>query len=641
MPPKHRIQKQIIELQLQDTAQAYPIQEATAALCRTELPAILDACCNALSPSEALHRIDKLVLDLGHLDTSNLKEDFIQKFTAALQAQLTTKIEQASAQSQANQPTQPAHTQLEALSFFIHTGLLPWWAKDQGPQAIEESWQYALQNSPQPIKAMLRQALGQPTPISRIIRHLSDKVLFQTLQQLFPRQARLITQALYKEVCYVLERTPSAPTVDRVALWKALLRACYTLPTTHTDGFLLLQAWLSRLAQDTPLRTIIRTVQKLQKAHFDFQSPLPEWIQKLPENDGYKVASELPHALEVLLKRLREQLQHPPANTVLLKEAITLLQTNALPAAIRQPLLQKLEAVLNALQASKLTQDIAALLNEVKRLGDRQQGVDPEQLSHLAAQLRDLLRSEDIASASVTQLQALSTNDTQTETSASLTKLLRQLEAALQSLQRPNLAQASTALLQAITTLLEKTSNTDDEAAIAEPLAPIEDVEEIYINNAGLILLWPYLNRLFEKLALVQEKAFVDGAATEKAILILQYLADGTTTAAEHQLILNKLLCGVDVVAPIAIEHEFTAPTKEACEDLLTAVIAHWSMLKNISVDGFRQAYLQREGVLTIRDGAWLLRAERKTYDIIVDNIPWPIHMVKLPWMHEGIIVEW
>ena len=166
-------------------------------------------------------------------------------------------------------------------------------------------------------------------------------------------------------------------------------------------------------------------------------------------------------------------------------------------------------------------------------------------------------------------------------------------------------------------------------------------MEEVYTESAGLVLLWPYLKQFFKKLGLVVDKAFVDEAAAERAVLMLQHLTDGTTITSEHLLALNKLLCGINLLQPIAIDFEITDTEKAACEELLAAVIGHWPMLKNISLKGFRSAYLQRTGILTLQDGSWLLRVDRQTYDVIVDNIPWPINMVKLPWMNEAIVVEW
>lgn len=167
------------------------------------------------------------------------------------------------------------------------------------------------------------------------------------------------------------------------------------------------------------------------------------------------------------------------------------------------------------------------------------------------------------------------------------------------------------------------------------------DSDELYLANAGLIIFWPFLARLFETLDLVQAQEFKDVESAERAVHLLQYLVDEPSETAEHLLPLNKLLCGLDLVEPVSASIDISEQEKAECEKLLTAVIQHWTALKNTSIDGLRKAFLQREAILRIRDGGWLLQVERVTHDILLDNIPWSIRMVKLPWMENMIYVEW
>ena len=40
-------------------------------------------------------------------------------------------------------------------------------------------------------------------------------------------------------------------------------------------------------------------------------------------------------------------------------------------------------------------------------------------------------------------------------------------------------------------------------------------------------------------------------------------------------------------------------------------------------------------------DGEWLLPMERKAIDILLDQLPWGIGMIPLPWMPQMLHVEW
>jgi hypothetical protein len=73
----------------------------------------------------------------------------------------------------------------------------------------------------------------------------------------------------------------------------------------------------------------------------------------------------------------------------------------------------------------------------------------------------------------------------------------------------------------------------------------------------------------------------------------------------------------------------------------LTAAIQHWSVLKNTSISGLRSSFLQREGLLLETDQGWLLRVERKVYDLLLEQLPWGIGMLQLAWMRKPLRVNW
>ncbi len=56
---------------------------------------------------------------------------------------------------------------------------------------------------------------------------------------------------------------------------------------------------------------------------------------------------------------------------------------------------------------------------------------------------------------------------------------------------------------------------------------------------------------------------------------------------------------------------------------------------------GLRQTFLQREGKLERGADAWKLRVQRKTVDVLVDQVPWSLSVVFHPWMREPVHVTW
>jgi hypothetical protein len=169
----------------------------------------------------------------------------------------------------------------------------------------------------------------------------------------------------------------------------------------------------------------------------------------------------------------------------------------------------------------------------------------------------------------------------------------------------------------------------------------LHGVEELYVANAGLVILWPFLSHFFARLNLLQERAFKDGQAQQRAAALLQCLVTGEKVFPEYVLPLNKLLCGLALTAVFDMNAPLSTAEIEECTDLLQATIAQAPILRQMSAHGFRETFLQREGVLRSRDGGWLLQVEKETYDVVLERFPWSWEWVKLPWMETALRVEW
>lgn len=172
-----------------------------------------------------------------------------------------------------------------------------------------------------------------------------------------------------------------------------------------------------------------------------------------------------------------------------------------------------------------------------------------------------------------------------------------------------------------------------------EPLPPGED--GWHISTAGLVLLHPFLTSLFGELGLLKDREFDGAWSQDKAVMLLHFLATGETTAPEYELTLPKLLCAVPFNRPLDHEMQLTEEEKSEAEELLRAVLAHWGALGKTTPDGLRGNYLVRDGKLLKTESGWRLQVERKTLDILLDRLPWGIGLVKLPWMEELLMVEW
>lgn len=165
--------------------------------------------------------------------------------------------------------------------------------------------------------------------------------------------------------------------------------------------------------------------------------------------------------------------------------------------------------------------------------------------------------------------------------------------------------------------------------------------ESIYIQNAGMVILHPFLTTLFENINLVKDKTFVTPKHRNQAIGLLEFLVWGENKHSENFLSLNKILCGMSPEDLWMGEFEMPQNLKNEGEELLTEVIRHWEVLKNTGIDGLRETFLQRPGKLSHSQNGWKLIVEQKTVDILIGSLPWGLGIIKLPWMPEMLFVEW
>jgi hypothetical protein len=165
--------------------------------------------------------------------------------------------------------------------------------------------------------------------------------------------------------------------------------------------------------------------------------------------------------------------------------------------------------------------------------------------------------------------------------------------------------------------------------------------EPLYIRNAGLVLIHPFLTRFFTMLKLTANKKFIDEQAAQRGVHLLHYISHKSEEAPEYELALNKVLCGLPVSMPLEKGVELTEEEKETCESLINGVIQNWTILKNTSPDNFRVSFLHREGRLLYTSEDWQLKVENRGYDILLDKLPWAYSIIKLPWMEKVLRVEW
>ena len=185
---------------------------------------------------------------------------------------------------------------------------------------------------------------------------------------------------------------------------------------------------------------------------------------------------------------------------------------------------------------------------------------------------------------------------------------------------------------------LEETKKTLKEAA--QP-------EYIEVPNAGLCLLALWLPRLFDMLGLLEtgadgKKDFKDTDARIRAIFVLQRLVtDEKREYKEQELAFNRILAACPFSVPLPKTLELTDTEIQTVESMLAGVKSNWDKLKGTSVKGFQRSFIERPGKLEQREDKWVLYVEERSYDILLDSLPWSYRRIRLPWLKKKINVIW
>lgn len=206
----------------------------------------------------------------------------------------------------------------------------------------------------------------------------------------------------------------------------------------------------------------------------------------------------------------------------------------------------------------------------------------------------------------------------------------------------PTAAQAMAGLLEPLAAV-RTDKRTDKRTAQAMPCAAeaLPFAGDANLGNAGLVLVAPYVERLFDLLGVTVDGDFVSEEARQRGVHLLQYVITAQESTPEHLLTLNKFLCAMPTAVPAVAGISMSDKEKDTIEQMLKGVIAHWTAIGSSSVEGLRETFLQRDGCLYCQDEAWHLKVPQRTFDMLLDRLPWGYKLIKFPWMAAPLNVTW
>ncbi|WP_017326304.1 contractile injection system tape measure protein [Synechococcus sp. PCC 7336] len=584
MPPQHHIiGRTIVDLDTGPLADVWSLQEDVNQLVQQEMLPQLEILFDRLSEPDRTLRLDRVVLDVGHVAPKSLPQDWVPRLLAQLEQVLRDRIGGYSDGGVDESPPilrERTEAHWEVLQFFLQYGRLPWWQTSGSWSATVARWQQAVAEPVSRWVEQVRQVLGtSPIARQRFAVQLPEPLQESLLLQLQPAWSDWpLLRSQIQQLLQALDwGDRSRRDLERQAVQLLLAEI---VPNRPVSSLLPAVSWARAWME--------QVVREGRSQWFPSASAETEPIEPLTSPD----------------RRLHQQLlaaiaDFSPVQRSLWLEAIA----HSLPAIASTP---TEPSETEARSAPEPRTDADSPLSPAA-----QPASSPEPVSGDGA-TPDAVQGVSPES------------DPVAETAGS----------------PPRERSADSEPLPSQLTTGDRASASPLNAA-PSALSPEEERAGIYIPQAGLVLLHPFLKIYFEAIDLLADSQFRDESARQTAVYLMHWLATGDPAGAEVDLVLPKLLCNWplnDPIAPIALP----AAALEEGEHLLQVAIDRWGALKSASPDGLRQGFLQRQGKLTRTSSHdWQLHVEQTSLDILLARLPWGLSMVKLPWMDCLLTVEW
>jgi len=603
--PAHRINRVEVELHSDDKACARMLSERVSRMHEHRIAPVLDHVCSELGATEALVRLDQLALDLGALATDTFEDDFVAKLEHALRAALTKALSRRAAGDQR------ALAALELLETFALTGGLPWWAPPEGG-VVAHHFARAAVLAEAELVALVRRIASDPGALDRIARACDPDALVTLVErtqggQPLPRGVDLDDRRMLLSV--LARHSGGRDAAVRPAAGSAgsagTARAAETAtPRDQIDD---------ERAVDAVIRDPRASTDRSHDAPLATDRRLPDARSSAPGDEAAPIrdASRPRQAAE----QTSTDRQRLPA---LISSATSAPQPPLVP-----PVRSAADAFPLVPPPARTAVDVPPPLP-----------VPPESTAARVA----YLPTAPAAPAPASARHPLPASPARTDADVPHALAVPPARVAADV---PHALPAPPARTAVTAARLPPESPAPTAAIRATRRSALARLDELYVGDAGLVILWPFLERFFARAGVLgEDRRFFDEAAQQRAVALLEVLATADLEPLEFRLPLAKLLSGRPLESDFLLERPLTPAQLAEADHLLAAVIDR-APIGDLSIPGFRAAFLARPGALGTRDGAWLLQVERRAHDVVLDRFPWSWSWVRLPWMPEPLRVEW
>jgi len=596
---QHIIQKQVIELKLRKSRDAFRMQHLISEHYRNEIMHLLENVFDSYCSEEEVLVLDRLEIDFGTISEADLEKarwdnEILTNFKANLLEQLEQILKNKTSLKQAR-----AGNICRQWIFYMQHGYLSW-----NTLVTDEQWyNAALQMLATDYASVttLRQIIIQNKKIAHRIAWQHDAAFLTTLVEILTAQNQKLLPTAVEEIYSILKRLDANKYKEAFAaigiktLWQQVIGIAATAQKNYTSENII-TLMLNAYADELP-------VQKRKQQHL------------------LTGVSVIKNSLTTLLDKQANQNKNKPLAADELKTATTKKDVDTKQTEAQQ--LLKPRANTNIENVEYATEQSIGKEANTKDIKKEVEPEKPESLKKAGKSEQEFDQDNKNEIGSADKKEAPEPNS-------------KTINTQKEDIHPPSAKE------NWIDKLLPKNQEKKEKNILrTTPLSKIIPEEGIFIPHAGIVLTHPFLSSLFRRLQWIEDNYFISTEAQVKAVFMLHYLATGSTTAAEYHLLLCKLMCAYPADESLPAEMIFTEAELFEAADMLTAMIQQWSKLQNTSAAGLREGFLQRSGKLFIKNDMPHVQVESSAIDILLDYLPWSLSIIKLPWMKEILRVEW
>lgn len=595
MEQQHAIGKLVLEVQLPSRNDAFSLQQALSVRCNVELTPMLGQLLDSWADPDTLLQIDKLEIDLGNCNMKALQEDLPGMVIAYLQKHFEGVTAAPSPELNIQHMQRRPLTQgyFESWLYFMQHGVLPSTAVRWEQEEWEAGILTALATETSALKQCQELLASHPYAVRRLVMQFSRSFVYNWVLA--------FSAGAYRQQLVLIDE------------WEAFVFSPRFVTVMKTQV----------AQQSLPGLTL--------PEHSQYATQVMEWLI----GDIVIAGKAISHpALLEQLVRLLGNVSQLPARLFTL-ERVTAAGVS-MPVAVH-------EAV--GAVAGRYSAEMTVLRETFNIKSDVKSGL-ADSRAKAQQETRERLQREQQLAAALRRKQEQDTAGKQSALSgAQSSEMADDNKVKDQKDQSKSgdkaTADAHTIADEATVPGAQKRLSDNETGEEPAPAGLPEEGTVYYINNAGLILLHPYLSYCFDALELREGQQFRDEAAKHKAVQLIGYMAYGEEEIPEWDLVLPKILCGISPTEPVRRFVPLSEVEKDEADQLLSAVITHWNALGNTSPDGLRGNFLLREGKLEWKEEEWQLFVTQQAYDMLLNRLPWGFSVVGLSWMPWLIKTVW